>query len=115
MDVRGFWRGTLVGIALIVGVAGVAAGQDLASFEKRPTVKVLATGVTVIVCARPEAPQGQRGLAHMCEHMACKGTDEIGTTNYAAEKVALAKVEVAYAAYDAEIRKRVGQDAATLA
>ena len=38
-------------------------------------------------------PMGQTGLAHMFEHMAFKGTDTIGTTNYAAEKVALAKVE----------------------
>src|ERR1019366_1996082 len=55
------------------------------------------------------------GLAHMFEHMAFKGTEQIGTTNYPAEKVALAKVESAYAAYDAEYRKRVGQDPAKLA
>src|ERR1017187_8674493 len=51
----------------------------------------------------------------MFEHMAFKGTEEIGTTNYPAEKVALAKVEIAYAAYDAEYRKRVAQDPAKLA
>src|SRR6201991_5018632 len=105
--------------------------QDLASFEKRTTVKVLPDGLTLIVCERPEAPvfsfytlvdagsaddpQGASGLAHMFEHMAFKGTTEIGTTNYAAEKIALAKVETAYAAYDAEFRKRVGQDSAKLA
>jgi len=105
--------------------------QTLAGFEKRTTVKVLANGLTLIICERPEAPvfsyftlvdagsandpEGASGLAHMFEHIAFKGTDEIGTTNYAAEKVALAKVEVAYAAYDAELRKRVGQDAARLA
>jgi len=47
--------------------------------------------------------------------MAFKGTDQIGTTNYSAEKVALAKVEIAYAAYDAEFRKMVGKDPAKLA
>ena len=103
----------------------------MASFEKRTTVKVLPNGMTLIVCERPEAPvfsfytlvnagsaddpQGQSGLAHMFEHMAFKGTDQVGTTNYPAEKVALAKVEVAYAAYDAEFRKLVGQDPARLA
>ncbi len=103
----------------------------MASFEKRTTVKVLPNGLTLIVCERPEAPVfsyftlvnagsvqdpgGQSGLAHMFEHMAFKGTDEIGTVNYPAEKVALQKVEAAYAAYDAEYRKRVGQDAAKLA
>ncbi len=93
----------------------------LAGFEKKTTVKVLPNGLTLIVCERPEAPvfsfytlvdagsaddpQGASGLAHMFEHMAFKGTDQIGTTNYPAEKIALAKVEVAYAAYDAEYRK----------
>jgi predicted Zn-dependent peptidase len=105
--------------------------QDLASFEKRTTVKVLPNGLTLIVCERPEAPvfsyftmvdagsaddpQGASGLAHMFEHMAFKGTEQIGTTDYAAEKIALAKVESTYAAYDAELRKRVGQDPAKLA
>jgi predicted Zn-dependent peptidase len=105
--------------------------QDLASFEKRTTVKVLPNGLTLIVCERPEAPvfsfytlvdagsaddpQGASGLAHMFEHMAFKGSTEIGTTNYPAEKIALSKVEVAYAAYDAEFRKRVGQNPAKLA
>src|SRR5260370_23450575 len=104
---------------------GVAQAQDIASFEKRTTVKVLPNGLTLTVCERPEAPvfsfytlvdagsandpQGASGIAHMFEHVAFKGWTEIGTTNYPAEKIALAKVEVAYAAYDAEYRKRVGQ------
>ena len=116
---------------LVAGVCAGAVAQDLASFERRTTVKVLPNGLTLIVCERPEAPvfsfytlvdagsaddpQGDSGLAHMFEHMAFKGTDEIGTTNYAEEKVALAKVETAQAAYDAEFRKRVGQDQARLA
>ena len=44
----------------------------------------------------------------MFEHMAFKGTDKIGTTDYAAEKVALEKVEQAYAAYIAERDNPVG-------
>jgi predicted Zn-dependent peptidase len=109
---------------------GAAKAQDLASFEKRTTIKVLPNGLTLIVLERPEAPvfsfytlvdagsaddpQGASGLAHMFEHMAFKGSAEIGTTNYPAEKAALAKVEAAYAAYDAEYRKRVGRDPARL-
>jgi predicted Zn-dependent peptidase len=53
---------------------------------------------------------GKTGLAHMFEHMAFKGTDTIGTKNYAAEKVALQKVEAAYAAYIHERDKTVGRD-----
>ena len=107
------------------------AQEELARFEKRVTTKVLPNGLTVLVIERPEAPvfsyftlvdagdandpSGQSGIAHMFEHLAFKGTEQIGTTNWPAEKVALAKVEEAYAAYDAEFRKRVGQDAAKLA
>ena len=130
----------VVGVVLTLAMGwGVAAraqdgggyAQYLAGFEKRTTVKVLPNGLTLIVCERPEAPvfsfytlvdagsandpQGESGLAHMFEHIAFKGTTELGTTNYPAEKVALAKVETAYAAYDAEVRKRVGQDANKLA
>jgi predicted Zn-dependent peptidase len=113
------------GVLLMV-FAVALRGQDLASFEKRVTVKVLANGLTVLVVERPEAPvfsffthvdvgadreyPGITGLAHMFEHMAFKGTDKIGTSNYAAEKVALGKVEQAYQAYDRERRKEVGRD-----
>ena len=30
--------------------------QDMASFERRTTVKVLPNGLTLILCERPEAP-----------------------------------------------------------
>jgi predicted Zn-dependent peptidase len=96
------------------------------ALEKRTTVKVLPNGLTLIISERHEAPvfsfytlvnagsandpQGESGLAHMFEHIAFKGTDQIGTTDYPAEKVALAEVEKAYAAYDAELRKPVHQD-----
>ncbi len=100
------------------------------NFAQHVTVKKLPNGLTLIVCDRPEAPvfsfftivnagsvqdpKGETGLAHMFEHLAFKGTHDIGTTDYPAEKVALAKVEQAYAAYDAEYRKRVGRDPAKL-
>jgi len=114
-------------------MAGPPAASDQYQklLEARTTVKVLPNGLTLILSERHEAPVfsfytlvnagsandpgGESGLAHMFEHIAFKGTDQIGTTNYAAEKVALAKVETAYAAYDAELRKRVGQDPARLA
>jgi predicted Zn-dependent peptidase len=53
---------------------------------------------------------GRTGLAHMFEHMAFKGTPDIGTKNYEAEKVALQKVEAAYAAFLQERDKEVGRD-----
>jgi predicted Zn-dependent peptidase len=124
----GLYAGVL---AIGLGLAGAAQAQDLASFEKRITTKVLPNGLTLILCERTDAPVfsystivdagdandpgGQSGLAHMFEHLAFKGTEDIGTKDYAAEKVALAKVEEANDAYEAERRKRVGQDPAKLA
>ena len=119
-------------LALITALsATLAAAQDAASFEKRVTVKKLANGLTVVIMERPEAPVfsffthvdaggaqedvGNTGLAHMFEHMAFKGTDTIGTTNYPAEAAALKKVEATYAAYQAENMKETGRDAAKVA
>ena len=123
--------------ALVLGLAVVgiayAGAQDqyLKSFEQKITTKVLPNGLTLIVCERPEAPvfsystfidagdvndpSGESGLAHMFEHLAFKGTSQIGTTDYAAEKVALAKVEAANDAYEAEYLKEVGSDPQKLA
>jgi predicted Zn-dependent peptidase len=111
-------------------LCSLALAQDLASFEKRTAVKKLSNGLTVVICERPEAPvfsffthvdagsvqdpMNKTGLAHMFEHMAFKGTDTIGTRDYAGEKVALAKVEVAYAAYIVERDKPVDPDPAKL-
>lgn len=112
--------------AALLTVVPCAPAQDLAAFEKRVTVTTLDNGLTLIVCERPEAPvfsyfthvnvgsdrevPGITGIAHMFEHMAFKGTDRIGTTDFEAEQKALAKVEEAYAAYDAERRKPTGRD-----
>jgi predicted Zn-dependent peptidase len=46
----------------------------------------------------------------MFEHLAFKGTSQIGTTDYTQEKIALAKVEAANDAYEAEYLKQVGRD-----
>lgn len=116
---------------LLLTIAAAAGAQDLASYEKRTTVRKLDNGLTVIVMERPEAPvfsfatvvnvgsaqevPGITGLAHMFEHMAFKGTDKVGTSNYAAEKAALTKVEETYAAYDRARRDPVGSDAAKVA
>src|SRR5579872_1581166 len=121
---------TLRYLALLMLFSVIATAQDVGSFERRITVKKLPNGLTLLVCERPEAPvfsfftlvdagsaqdpMAKTGLAHMFEHMAFKGTDKIGTTDYAAEKPALEKVETAYAAYLKERDKTVGRDDAKL-
>jgi predicted Zn-dependent peptidase len=103
-------------LLLLFGVPLTA--QDLASFEERTTVHVLDNGWTFIIHERPGAPvfsfatqadvgsaqevPGITGLAHMFEHMAFKGTPNIGTRDYEAEKKALEAVEEAYQAYNRE-------------
>jgi len=110
----------IISLMLMGGILPAVQAQDLTSFEKRVTVRTLANGLTVLVCERPEAPvfsffahvnvgsdrevPGITGLAHMLEHMAFKGTEKIGTTNYAEEKNALENIERAYQAFDQERR-----------
>jgi len=122
---RSFSTGFCVLVLLLISSA--ASAQDLQSFEKRITVKVLPNG---LICERHDAPvfsyttfvdagdvddpSGESGLAHMFEHLAFKGTSQIGTTDYAQEKIALAKVETANDAYEAEYLKQVGRDDAKL-
>ncbi|HYC59005.1 MAG TPA: pitrilysin family protein [Thermoanaerobaculia bacterium] len=117
-------RATLA--VLLTLIAAGASAQDLASFEKRTSMRQLDNGLTVIILERHDAPvfsyativntgsaqevPGITGLAHMFEHMAFKGSDRIGTTNWDAERAALAKVEDGYAAYDRARRAETGRD-----
>jgi predicted Zn-dependent peptidase len=120
-----FCKGILA-LALAAMAAAGARAQDLKSFEQKITTKVLPNGLTLIICDRPEAPvfsyttfidagdvddpSGESGLAHMFEHLAFKGTSQIGTKDYPAEKIALAKVEAANNAYEAEYLNPAGRD-----
>jgi predicted Zn-dependent peptidase len=128
-----FDRIARIAVCVLGGALACAAiqGQDVKSFEQKITTKVLPNGLTILICERPEAPvfsyitfvdagdvndpSGESGLAHMFEHLAFKGTTEIGTKDWPAEKVALEKVEEANQAYDAEYLKPVGRDEAKLA
>ncbi|HEX7153830.1 MAG TPA: pitrilysin family protein [Thermoanaerobaculia bacterium] len=119
-------RNTGLLVVLTALLAVTAQAQDLASFEKRTTVRTLDNGLTVIMMERHEAPvfsyatlvnagsaqevPGITGLAHMFEHMAFKGTTKLGTKDWNAEKAALQRVEAAYNAYDAARSRTVGRN-----
>ena len=106
--------------------APLQTGAFEKSLASRTTVKVLPNGLTLIISERHEAPvfsfftmvnagsvddpQGESGLAHMFEHIAFKGTREIGTTDYRGEQVALANVEKTNADYEAELHNPHGPD-----
>ena len=73
----------------------------------------LANGMKFIVMERHQAPvvslmtyvnvgsayeaEGKTGAAHFLEHLAFKGTQRIGTTNYTAEKVSLDQIDQLFA------------------
>jgi predicted Zn-dependent peptidase len=107
-------------ILLLLATASLPA-QDLRQFEKKVTEFTLPNGLHFTVVERHEAPvvsfhtfvnvgsaedpSGETGLAHMFEHMAFKGTENIGSSNWAAEKKALQAVEDVYDQVGAERNK----------
>ncbi|HKK71743.1 MAG TPA: pitrilysin family protein [Candidatus Krumholzibacteria bacterium] len=105
---------TLSLLLLCLLVVPAAQAQDLEQLESEVETFTLDNGLRFVVVERPGAPvftyfaqvgvggvneeQGRTGLAHMFEHMAFKGTDEIGTEDHRREKKAMRKVDEAYAA-----------------
>ncbi len=120
-------RALPLALALLALASLPAAAQDLLkSFEARTTVHTLKNGWTFLIVERPEAPTfafctladvgsaqevpGITGLAHMFEHMAFKGTPNIGTRDPVAEKKALEELEAAYQAWQtARLAQQPGQ------
>ncbi len=110
-------------LGLLALLSSILSAQNLKEFEKKVTEFTLPNGMHFIILERHEAPVvsfhtyvnagavddplGKTGLAHMFEHMAFKGTETIGTTNWPAEKKALQEVEDVYDRLDAERNKRV--------
>ncbi len=108
-------------LVLLACTALCGAGQEFREIESRVSEFTLKNGMKFLVLERRKAPvasfltyadvgsaqetKGITGLAHLFEHMAFKGTDKVGTRDYAKEKVALEKVDRAYAALQEEKRK----------
>lgn len=109
-------------IAILLWLSpALASTQILKEFEKKVTEFSLPNGLHFIVAERHEAPvvsfhtyvdagsvddpSGQTGIAHMFEHMAFKGTETIGTTNFPEERKAIEAIEAAYDRLEAEENK----------
>ncbi len=106
------------------------SGQNLPEFEKKVSELTLSNGLHFLFVERHEAPvvsfhtyvragsvndsSGKTGLAHMFEHMAFKGTETIGTTDWPAEKKAMDEIERAYDELEAERAKGPRAKAATV-
>lgn len=113
-------------LLLPLAFAASLAAQNLQEFEKRVTEFTLPNGMHFIVLERHEAPvvsfhtyvnagsvddpKGRTGLAHMFEHMAFKGTETIGSTNWPAEKKAMDEIERVYDQLEAERSKLAKSD-----
>lgn len=105
--------------AIITALAWPAFAQDevgptgaLDAIEASVTTHKLDNGWTFLIVPRHSAPvvsfhtyidvgaifesDGATGMAHMFEHMAFKGSDRIGTTNWPEEKQTLDELEAAY-------------------
>ncbi len=86
--------------------------QGLDTFEEKVTEFTLDNGLHFIIIERPVAPVatfvtfvdvgsvnepvGNTGVAHIFEHMAFKGTKDIGTENWKKEEAAISKTDSLY-------------------
>ena len=93
-------------VILIHLLAGSVGAQTLAD---RVVERALSNGIKVLMVERHQAPilsfqitykvgsvneySGITGVAHLYEHMAFKGTERLGTSNYEEEKVILEEME----------------------
>jgi predicted Zn-dependent peptidase len=120
----------LATLLLPLAITPLLPAQNLQEFAKHVTEFSLANGMHFIVLERHEAPvvsfhtyvnagsvddpKSHSGLAHMFEHMAFKGTETIGSANWPAEKLALAKIESVYDQLEAERNKLAKSDPAKI-
>ncbi len=118
----------LVTILVAVSSAGAAEFDELKSEIKSFT---LPNGLTFVVLERHDAPvfsfrtyvnaggvdevTGITGVAHMFEHMAFKGTQTVGTTDYKGEKKAMDAVDAAWQKVSDELDKGAAADTVKLA
>jgi len=93
--------------AFIALLAAAVSGFDFSQIENKVVEYELDNGLTVLVLPQHDVPtaamitlvnaggcddpKGAAGISHMLEHMAFKGTEEIGTTNIEREKYWMAE------------------------
>ena len=112
-----------LGLSLVLFLTAAAwlPAQSFDALKSQVRTHILANGMKWIVLERQEAPvasfhvyadvgsanesYGITGISHILEHMAFKGTETVGTTDYARESKVLAELDAAYAALKAEQAK----------
>ncbi len=100
-------------LVILLGLCQQAPADNyLETFEDKVTTFSLDNGLRFLVIERPQAPvasfvtfvdvgsvdepRGKTGIAHIFEHLAFKGTPNIGTTNWEKEQKILDEVDAAY-------------------
>ncbi len=120
----------LLAAALLLSAAVATAGEGYRDLENQVQEFTLDNGIHFMVLERHDVPvfsfrtyvnvgsvnevTGITGIAHILEHMAFKGTPEIGTTDYKKERKALERVDAAFLALKAERRKGARADSTRL-
>lgn len=95
--------------------------DDFPELSSRVRTRTLQNGLRVIVVSRGQAPvvsfhtyvdvgsvderPGLTGIAHMFEHMAFKGSSRVGTSDWIAERAALAAEEQTFLAWRDAVRR----------
>lgn len=111
---------------LITLTCTAAAGFDFSEIESKINEFTLDNGMKFIVMedhtvpivsfsllvdvGSADDPKGYTGLAHIFEHMAFKGTSELGTVDYKKERQLLEALDQAYAAWREEKLKGIQTD-----
>ena len=106
---------------LLFPFALASRAQEMVEFQKKISDFTLPNGLHFLVLEQHDSPviafhtwirvgsvddpAGQTGLTHMFEHVALKGSENLGTRNWTEEKKALDAVEEALNKADAEARK----------
>lgn len=99
-------------LAVFVAVSSTISAQNLEEFEKKVTEFTLDNGLHFIIIERHDAPvvsfythvdvggidepKGNTGIAHIFEHLAFKGDDYVGTTNWKEEQKVIDQMDAAY-------------------
>jgi predicted Zn-dependent peptidase len=128
-----FKLSVLAALSAVVLLSGAwpASGQTFVDLQSQIKEIKLENGMTFLVLERHDVPvfsfctyvgvgsanevRGNTGIAHILEHMAFKGTAEIGTKDYKKEMKAMASEDAAFAALKTERLKGENADPAKLA
>jgi predicted Zn-dependent peptidase len=118
----------LIAVTLITAFA---TGIQAATLEEKVVEYTMKNGLKLLMVERHTSPtvsawirfkvgsvderSDERGIAHMLEHMLFKGTTTLGTTDYAAEKPVLDKIEDVAQTLTAEKARRGKADAGKIA